>query len=196
MKKLLTSLIAASLLLPTTTLASSTRPGSRVTHGSLNSSARTKGPTCLVLVDDGEFVEEKWKKCEVVIDETGVTHPIGKITNVVQWTTDEKDFNVGGALGGAVAGGVAGTGLGLGSCLVFGPLCIITAPAIMSGGLTGGATVGGKPQGKYFTVIGDADNGDRIIQEFYYGSSKQVKKTTRTLLLTTKLAEGELRNEI
>ena len=53
MKKLLTSLIAASLLLPTTTLASSTRPGSRVTHDSLNSSARTKGPTCLVLVDDG-----------------------------------------------------------------------------------------------------------------------------------------------
>ena len=62
----------------------------------------------------------------------------------------------------------------------------------MSGGVTGGATVGGKPQGKYFTVVGDADNGDRIIQEFYYGSVKTVKKASRELLKASKLAEGEL----
>ena len=107
--------------------------------------------------------------------------------------TDEKPFNVGGALGGAVAGGVAGTAAGLGSCLLFGPLCIITAPAIMSGGVTGGATVGGKSQGRYFTVVGDDVKGIRLIQEFYYGSSKSVKKATRNLLTTTKLAEGEVR---
>ena len=59
MKKLLTSLIAASLLLPTTTLASSTRPGSRVTHDSLNSSARAKGTTCLVLVDEYRILKKK-----------------------------------------------------------------------------------------------------------------------------------------
>ena len=179
MKKLLTALIAASILMPSMVLASSTRPGS-------NFKSKPKGPKCLV--------EEKWKPCKITIDESGVKGPEGYITNVVQWTTDEKSFNTGGAIGGAVAGGVAGTGLGLGSCLIFGPLCIITAPAIMSGGITGGATVGGTPQGKYFTVVGDDDNGDRIIQEFYYGSLKTVKKASRQLLTTTKLAEGELRS--
>ena len=64
----------------------------------------------------------------------------------------------------------------------------------MSGGVTGGATVGGKAQGKQFTVVGDADNGDRIIQEFYYGSVKTVKNASRDLLKTSKLAEGELRS--
>ena len=181
MKKLFASLMMATMLVPTGALASSIRPGARPT-----TTYKPKAPTCLI--------EEKWKPCEVVIDETGVTHPIGKITNVVQWTTDEKDFNVGGALGGAVAGGVAGTAAGLGSCLVFGPLCIITAPAIMSGGVTGGATVGGKPQGKFFTIVGDDIQGTRLIQEFYYSSSKSVKKATRKLLTTTKLAEGETRS--
>ena len=177
MKKLLLAAMTASMLMPSTVLASSIRPGS-------NYKSKPKAPKCLI--------EEKWKPCKITIDDAGVKGPEGHITNVVQWTTDEKSFNTGGAIGGAIAGGVAGTGLGLGSCLIFGPLCIITAPAIMSGGLTGGATVGGKPQGKYFTVIGDADNGDRIIQEFYYGSLKTVKKASRQLLTTTKLAEGEL----
>ena len=178
-KKILTAVIAASMLMPSMVLASSTRPGS-------NFKSKPKGPKCLV--------EEKWKPCKITIDDTGVKGPEGHITNVVQWTTDEKSFNTGGAIGGAIAGGAAGTGLGLGSCLIFGPLCIITAPAIMSGGITGGATVGGTPQGKYFTVVGDADNGDRIIQEFYYGSLKTVKRASRQLLTTTKLAEGELKS--
>ena len=139
MKKLLTSLIAASMLLPTTVLANSIRPGSRVTHGSLNSTARAKGPTCLVLVDDGEFVEEKWKKCEVVIDETGVTHPIGKIVNVVQWTTEKKEFNVAGGIVGGAAGAGVGFAAGLGSCAIIGPFCLLTAPAIMQTGAGVGA---------------------------------------------------------
>ena len=193
MKKLLTSLIAASLLLPTTTLASSTRPGSRVTHDSLNSSARAKGTTCLVLVDDGEFVEEKWKKCEVVIDETGVTHPIGKIINVVQWNTEEKDFNYGGALVGGAAGASAGFAAGLGSCMVLGPFCLITAPTLMGAGMGGGATLGGKGTGRFFTIIGDSAEGNRLIQEFYVTSGKAVRKTSRDLLLTTGLAEGEVK---
>ena len=193
MKKLLTSLIAASLLLPTTTLASSTRPGSRVTHDSLNSSARAKGTTCLVLVDDGEFVEEKWKKCEVVIDETGVTHPIGKIINVVQWNTEEKDFNYGGALVGGAAGASAGFAAGLGSCMVLGPFCLITAPTLMGAGMGGGAELGGKGTGRFFTVVGDDINGRRLIQEFHYSSGRTVKKVQKELLKTTQLAEGEVR---
>ena len=184
MNKMLTAVLTASMLMPSMVLAS----GPRKMGINGNVSSKSKSPKCLV--------DEKWKRCKITIDDAGVKGPEGHITNVVQWTTDEKSFNIGGAAAGAIAGGAAGVGVGLGSCLIFGPLCIITAPAIMSGGVTGGATVGGKPQGKYFTVVGDADNGDRIIQEFYYGSAKQVKKTTRTLLLTTKLAEGELRNEI
>ena len=193
MKKLLTSLIAASLLLPTTTLASSTRPGSRVTHGSLNSSARTKGPTCLVLVDDGEIVEEKWKKCEVVIDETGVTHPIGKIVNVVQWTTEKKEFNVAGGIVGGAAGATVGFAAGLGTCVFAGPFCLITAPALMNAGGGVGAGAGGQGTGKFFTVVGDDINGRRLIQEFYYSSGRTVKKAQKKLLKTTKLAEGEVR---
>ena len=182
MKKILTAVIAASMLIPSMVLAS----GPRKMGVGGNLSSKTKSPKCLV--------DEKWKRCDITIDESGVKGPEGHITNVVQWTTDEKSFNTGGAIGGAIAGGAAGVGVGLGSCLIFGPLCIITAPAIMSGGVTGGATVGGKPQGKYFTVVGDADNGDRIIQEFYYGSLKTVKKASRNLLNTSKLAEGELRS--
>ena len=193
MKKLLTSLIAASLLLPTTTLASSTRPGSRVTHDSLNSSARAKGTTCLVLVDDGEFVEEKWKKCEVVIDETGVTHPIGKIINVVQWTTEKKEFNVAGGIVGGAAGATVGFAAGLGTCVFAGPFCLITAPALMNAGGGVGAGAGGQGAGKFFTVVGDDINGRRLIQEFHYSSGRTVKKAQKKLLKTTQLAEGEVR---
>ena len=193
MKKLLTSLIAASLLLPTTTLASSTRPGSRVTHDSLNSSARSKGTTCLVLVDDGEFVEEKWKKCEVVIDETGVTHPIGKIVNVVQWTTEKKEFNVAGGIVGGAAGATVGFAAGLGTCVFAGPFCLITAPALMNAGGGVGAGAGGQGTGKFFTVVGDDINGRRLIQEFHYSSGRTVKKAQKKLLKTTQLAEGEVR---
>ena len=188
MKKLLTAAFAATMLMPTMSLAG---PPRAMMHSDLQKNKNSnvsKKPLCVG--ENEKFTE----RCDITIDETGVRGPEGHITNVVQWTTDEKSFNTGGAIGGAIAGGVAGTGLGLGSCLVFGPLCIITAPAIMSGGVTGGATVGGKPQGKYFTVVGDADNGDRIIQEFYYGSLKTVKKASRQLLITTKLAEGELRS--
>ena len=113
--------MAAAMLVPSMTLASSIRPGSRVTHGSLNSKA--KAPKCLV--------EEKWQPCEVVIDETGVTHPSGKIIRVVQWTTEEKDFNIAGGIVGGAAGAGVGFAAGLGSCAFLGPFCLITAPAIM-----------------------------------------------------------------
>ena len=185
MKRLLTSLIAASLLLPTTTLASSTRPGSRVTHDSLNSSARTRGPKCLV--------EEKWTPCEITIDETGVKGSVGHITNVVQWTTQEKDFDYAGAAVGGAAGASAGFAAGLGSCMVLGPFCLITAPTLMGAGMGGGATLGGKGTGRFFTVVGDDAQENRLIQEFHYSSGRTVKKAQKELLMTTKLAEGEVR---
>ena len=193
MKKILTAVIAATMLMPSMTLASSIRPGSRITHDSLNSNSRKSISNCLVLVDDGEYVEEKWEKCEVVIDETGVTHPIGKIIKVVQWTTEEKEFSVGGGIVGGAAGASVGFAAGLGSCAFLGPFCLITAPAIMNGGMMVGGTAGGKGTGKFFTIVGDDINGRRLIQEVYFKTGKAVRKASKDLLRTTKLAEGEVR---
>ena len=193
MKKVLTAIMAASMLLPTGALASSIRPGSRVTHDSLNSNSRKGISNCLVLVDDGEYVEEKWEKCEVVIDETGVTLPIGKIVNVVQWTTEEKEFNVAGGIVGGAAGATVGFAAGLGTCAFMGPFCLITAPALMNTGGGVGAGAGGKGTGKFFTVVGDDAQGQRLIQEWYDSSGKAARKASKQLLNTTKLAEGETR---
>ena len=172
--------MTALMLVPNITLASSIRPGSRPpTH-------KPKAPKCLV--------EEKWKPCLVVIDETGVTlYGIGKITNVVQWTTEEKEFNVAGGIVGGAAGAGVGFAAGLGSCAFMGPFCLITAPAIMNAGMGAGGTVGGKGTGKFFTVVGDDAEGNRLIQEFHIKSGKDVRKKSKQLLRTTGLAEGEVK---
>ena len=178
MKKVI-AVMTLLMLVPSTVLASSVRPGSRPTI------YKPKAPTCLI--------EDKWEKCEVVIDETGVTHPIGKITNVVQWTTEEKDFNVAGGIVGGAAGATVGFAAGLGTCAFMGPFCLITAPALMNTGGGVGAGAGGQGTGKFFTVVGDDINGRRLIQEFHYSSGRTVKKAQKKLLKTTKLAEGEVR---
>ena len=180
MKKLFASLMIATMLVPTGALASSIRPGSRP-----KTSYKPKAPTCLV--------EEKWKPCEVVIDETGVIGPEGHITDVVQWTTEEKEFNVAGGIVGGAAGATVGFAGGLATCAVIGPFCLITAPAIMNGGAMVGGAAGGKGTGKFFTVIGDDAQGNRIIQEIYYSTGKAARKASKELLNTTKLVEGESR---
>ena len=173
----------ATMLVPTGALASSIRPGSRP-----KTSYNPKAPTCLV--------EEKWKPCMVVIDETGVTlYGIGKITKVVQWTTEEKDFNVAGGIVGGAAGAGVGFAAGLGSCAFLGPFCLITAPAIMNTGMGVGGTVGGKGTGKFFTIVGDDAQGNRLIQEIYYPTGKAARKASKDLLNTTKLVEGELNED-
>ena len=171
--------MTALMLVPSMTLASSIRPGARP------QTYKSKGPTCLL--------EEKWEKCEVVIDETGVTLPIGKITNVVQWTTEEKDFNIAGGIVGGAAGAGVGFAAGLGSCVFMGPFCLITAPAIMNTGMGVGGTAGGKGTGKFFTIVGDDAKGNRLIQEVYYSTGKGVRAASKLLLKTTGLVEGELR---
>ena len=168
MKRLLAA-ATALMLVPSTVLASSIRPGSKVTHDSLNSGSRSKS---LCLNEKEKFVE----RCEVTIDETGVKGPSGHITKVVQWTKEQKEFSYGGAAAGAIAGGGVGMAAGLGSCMIVGPLCLFTAPAIMTGGMTGGAGLGGTGTGKYFTIIGDDAQGNRLIQEFYVTSGKQLEK--------------------
>ena len=188
MKNILAAMTAL-MLVPSMTLASSVRPGSRVTHKSLNSGSisRSKSPLCLN--EKEKFAE----KCDIVIDETGVQGPVGHITNVVQWTTEEKDFNYGGALVGGAAGASAGFAAGLGSCMVLGPFCLITAPTLMGAGMGGGAELGGKGTGRFFTVVGDDAQGNRLIQEFYITSGKAVRIESKKLLKTTGLAEGEVK---
>ena len=188
MKNILVAMTAL-MLVPSMTLASSVRPGSRVTHKSLNSGSisRSKSPLCLN--EKEKFAE----KCDIVIDETGVQGPVGHITNVVQWTTEEKDFNYGGALVGGAAGASAGFAAGLGSCMVLGPFCLITAPTLMGAGMGGGAELGGKGTGRFFTVVGDDAQGNRLIQEFYITSGKAVRIESKKLLKATGLAEGEVK---
>ena len=171
--------MTALMILPSTVMASSIRPGARPP------TYKPKAPKCLV--------EEKWNTCEVTIDETGVTHPIGKITNVVQWTTTEKDFNVAGGIVGGAAGAGVGFAAGLGSCAFLGPFCLITAPAIMNSGMQVGGAAGGKGTGKFFTIVGDDAQGQRLIQEIYYTTGKAARKASKDLLNTTKLVEGEIR---
>ena len=178
MKKLLAAMTAL-MLVPSTTLASSIRPGARP------QTYKPKAPTCLL--------EEKWEDCEVLISDTGVTHPIGKITNVVQWSTEEKDFNVAGGIVGGAAGAGVGFAAGLGSCAFLGPFCLITAPAIMNTGMGVGGAAGGKGTGKFFTIVGDDAEGNRLIQEVYFRTGKAARKASKDLLKTTGLVEGELR---
>ena len=179
------AVLTALMLLPSTVLASSIRPGSRVTHDSLNSSSKPKSPIC-----KGE--EEKfYKKCDIVVDETGVIGPEGHITKVVRWTTEEKPFNVGGAIVGGAAGTGVGFAAGLGSCALIGPFCLLTAPALIQTGAGVGAGAGGMAQGKFFTVVGDDAEGNRLIQEFWILSQRGVKAISKQLLMTSKLVEGE-----
>ena len=179
MKKVLTAIMAASMLVPSTVLASSIRPGSRPpTH-------KPKAPKCLV--------EDVWEKCEVVIDDTGVIGSEGHITDVVQWTTEEKDFNVAGGIVGGAAGAGVGFAAGLGSCAFMGPFCLITAPAIMNTGIGVGGAAGGKGTGKFFTIVGDDSEGNRLIQEVYYSTGKGARAASKLLLKTTGLVEGEVR---
>ena len=191
MNKILTALVAASMLLPTATLASSIRPGARVTHKSLQKEA--KDPLCLVGTElGGESKKELWEECKVTIDETGVTHPIGNVTKVIQWTTEEKPFNTAGAIIGGAAGAGVGFAAGLGTCMFLGPFCLITAPAVMQSGMMVGGAAGGKGLGKYFTVVGETATGQRVIQEWYEKSGKAAAKTSKDLLKASKLVEGEI----
>ena len=178
MKKILAAMTVL-MLVPSTVLASSIRPGSRP------QTYKPKSPTCLL--------EEKWENCEVLISDTGVTVPKGKITKVVQWTTEEKDFNIAGGIAGGAAGAGVGFAAGLGSCAFLGPFCLITAPAIMNTGMTVGGTAGGKGTGKFFTIVGDDVEGNRMIQEVYFRTGKAARKASKDLLKTTGLVEGEVR---
>ena len=176
------AVLTALMLLPSTALASSIRPGSTRPEVSVY---KAKGPRCLI--------EEKWEKCDVTIDETGVTHPDGKIVKVVQWSTQDKDFNVGGGIVGGVAGAGIGAAAGMTSCMFLGPFCLIAAPAIMQTGMGVGGTAGGKGTGKFFTIVGDDAQGNRLIHEINYNVGKEVRIVQKQLLKTTQLANGETR---
>ena len=54
-----------------------------------------------------------------------------------------------------------------------------------------GAGAGGSSRGKFFTVVGDDAQGNRLIKEFWIPSGKRVKELSKELLRTSKLVEGE-----
>ena len=59
-------------------------------------------------------------------------------------------------------------------------------------GVVGG--LGAKGTGKFFTIIGDDKDGNRIIQDFKITTTKGVKEKSQLLLRTTGLVEGELKS--
>ena len=181
MKKIFMPLMAAAMLVPSMTLASSIRPGS---HNHIKSSP----PRSTRCMDEEEKFTEK---CEIAVDETGIKAQDWHITDVVQWSTEEKPFNVGGAIVGGAAGTGVGFGAGLASCAIIGPFCLLTAPALIQTGAGVGAGAGGTARGKFFTVVGDDVKGNRLIQEWYDSTNKGVRESSKLLLKTTKLVEGE-----
>ena len=99
MKKLLTAVIAASMLMPIATLASSTRPGSSFkTYPVLFEPAWCIG-------EEEEFDRE----CDIVINEDGVTTPDGHIIDVKQWIMTGEKYDI----GKGIVGGAAGTAAGI-----------------------------------------------------------------------------------
>ena len=184
MKKLLASLVGVSMMLPTVALAG---PPRRLMHSDLQARKNISSqPLCLDA--DDKFTEE----CEIVIDETGVQSPQGHITNVVQWGVDDEPYDVATGIVGGAVGGTVGLGLGMASCYVVLPLCLTTMPLITAGGMGLGSGAGQKG-GAFFTVIGDDKDGNRIVLEFKHTRGRAVKKTARSLLKTTGLAQGELK---
>ena len=169
------------MLLPTTVMASSIRPGSRVTHKSLNSSPSSKYDGALCKKED-RFTE----KCDIIIDDTGVRGPEGHITTVVRWSSKEDAPSAGGAVAGAAGGAIVGGAAGIGTCFLVGPLCLITAPAIMGGGMGTGAEWGAKSGARTFTIVGDDAQGERIIQ-FFKVKRSGVEKTEEQLLKPLKM---------
>ena len=96
-----------------------------------------------------------------------------------------------GIVGGAV-GGAVGMGVGMASCYVVLPVCLITMPMITGAGMGLGGRAGGNLN-KFFVVIGDDVNGNRVIQEFKSYNTGLTRRMTRRLFKTTGLAAGQLK---
>ena len=60
-------------------------------------------------------------------------------------------------------------------------------------GMGVGGTAGGKGTGKFFTIVGDDAQGNRLIHEINYNVGKEVRIVQKQLLKTTQLANGETR---
>ena len=183
MKKLLTAVIAASMLMPIATLASSTRPGSSFkTYPVLFEPAWCIG-------EEEEFDRE----CDIVINEDGVTTPDGHIIDVKQWIMTGEKYDIGKGIVGGAAGTAAGLGLGMATCGLMLPVCLFTLPA-----MTGlGAGVGGNAAGansKFFTVLGNDKDGEALILEFKYRNPNFARKVMKELYRTTSLAMGQLKS--
>ena len=172
----------ASMLLPSTVLASSIRPGSSFkTYPVLFEPAWCIG-------EEEEFDRE----CDIVINEDGVTTPDGHIIDVKQWIMTGEKYDIGKGIVGGAAGTAAGLGLGMATCGLMLPVCLFTLPAMTGLGAGVGGMAGGNND-KFFVVIGDDVDGNRLTLEFKSNNTGLQRKIIRKLIKTTGLAAGELK---
>ena len=181
MKKLIASLMTASLLMPTVALASGPR---RVPPKPVTS---VRGDV-VCMNEEEEFKE----RCKVVIDDTGVITPDGHITNVVQWGFSGEKYDIGAGIVGGAAGTAVGMGVGMATCGLLLPVCLFTLPAMTGLGAGVGGMAGGNND-KFFVVIGDDVDGNRLTLEFKSNNTGLQRKIIRKLIKTTGLAAGELK---
>ena len=165
----------ASMLLPSTVLASSIRPGSSFkTYPVLFEPAWCIG-------EEEEFDRE----CDIVINEDGVTTPDGHIIDVKQWIMTGEKYDIGKGIVGGAAGTAAGLGLGMATCGLMLPVCLFTLPAMTGLGAGVGGMAGGTNE-KFFVVIGDDVDGNRLTIEFQSNNTGLQRKIIRKLIYNFK----------
>tara|TARA_B100001093_G_scaffold279302_1_gene266935 strand:- start:257 stop:826 length:570 start_codon:yes stop_codon:yes gene_type:complete len=189
MKKILTALMAASMLMPTVALASGPRRPKPVLVTSYGVNAWC-GP---------DTFEEK---CKIRIGDEGLTGTGTDITTINQWTYSGQPYNMAEGVAGAVVGGAA---IGMGSiatcAAVAGPAamgCIALFPFMPLLGAGVGSRAGGSGI-TYFKVVGEDADGNEIEQQFKttIGRSGHVlRKLRKKLKKFTGLPAGEIRTSI
>ena len=98
MKKILASLMTATMLLPSVALASGPKRPAPPVVRAFNIDAWCEPET--------DFDE----KCKVSVDTDGFRGPEGHIVNVTQWGASGEPFDKAAGIAGAVVGGAVGTG--------------------------------------------------------------------------------------
>ena len=191
MKKILTSLMTASMLMPTVALAAP--PIARKPAPPL---VKSYGFNAWCGPDTFE------EKCHVRIGEEGLTGTGTDITTVNQWSYSGQPYNMAEGVAGAVVGGAA---VGMGSlttcAIAAGPAamgCIALFPLMPLLGAGIGSRAGGSGI-TYFKVLGEDANGNEIEQQFKItiGRSGHVlRKFKKKLKKFTGLPAGEIRTSI
>ncbi len=136
------------------------------------------------------------KKCNIILDETGIRSPEGFIPahRIAYWQSKgSHEHNMAAAnlvsSGGAVLGSLSGA---LTSCWSLNLLC----PAAIIGGYLGGGLSGaqvGRSADYHFHVIGYNLEGKKITKSFSFVNEKPISRLKAELVIFSGLKSGELR---